>query len=182
MIQVRIMQNQDCESPREWDNLGTMYCEHSRYTLGDKDAEDPRDLNQGDFISLPLYLYDHSGLTINTTGFSCPWDSGQVGVIFITLERIRKEYGVKRISKKMRERVIKYLIGEVETYDQYLTGDIYGFSIEEIKKCTKCKEEHTEHIDSCWGFYGSDPKENGMLENIEEQYHKLLLNADIEYN
>ena len=31
------------------------------------------------FLMLPLYLYDHSGITMNTTGFSCPWDSGQVG-------------------------------------------------------------------------------------------------------
>ena len=27
-------------------------------------------------VILPLYLYDHSGITMNTTGFSCPWDSG----------------------------------------------------------------------------------------------------------
>lgn len=33
------------------------------------------------FLMLPLYLYDHSGITMNTTGFSCPWDSGQVGWI-----------------------------------------------------------------------------------------------------
>ena len=29
-------------------------------------------------VILPLYLYDHSGITMNTCGFSCPWDSGQV--------------------------------------------------------------------------------------------------------
>jgi hypothetical protein len=26
-----------------------------------------------------LFLYDHSGITISTGRFSCPWDSGQVG-------------------------------------------------------------------------------------------------------
>ena len=30
-------------------------------------------------VILPLYLHDHSGLTMNTSGFHCPWDSGQVG-------------------------------------------------------------------------------------------------------
>ena len=29
-------------------------------------------------IVQPLYLYDHGGITMNTTGFSCSWDSGQV--------------------------------------------------------------------------------------------------------
>ena len=33
-------------------------------------------------VILPLYLYDHSGITMNTCGFSCPWDSGQVGWIY----------------------------------------------------------------------------------------------------
>ena len=32
-------------------------------------------------IMLPLYLYDHGGIIMNTTGFICPWDSGQVGWI-----------------------------------------------------------------------------------------------------
>lgn len=32
---LRIVQDVDTESPREWDNLGTMICWHSRYNLGD---------------------------------------------------------------------------------------------------------------------------------------------------
>jgi hypothetical protein len=64
----------------------------------------------------------------------------------MSLEDIRKEYNVKRVSKKMRAKIEKYLTGEVETYDQYLTGEVYGFTIE--------KGEDEEHVDSCWGFYG----------------------------
>ena len=47
----------------------------------------------GKFVILPLYLYDHSGITMNTTGFSCPWDSGQVGWIYADADCIKKEYG-----------------------------------------------------------------------------------------
>ena len=139
------------ESPREWDNLGTMVCWHSRYNLGDSHSfDDPQEfLNtvEPNDIVLPLYLYDHSGITMSTTGFSCPWDSGQVGYIHITAEKIREEYSVKRVSKKLKERVTNYLVGEVETYDQYLTGDVYGYTVEHKKS----GEE-----DSCWGFYGID--------------------------
>ena len=46
-----------------------------------------------DCVLLPLYLYDHSGITMNTGGFSCPWDSGQVGWIFADGNAIRREYG-----------------------------------------------------------------------------------------
>lgn len=97
------------ESPRAWDNLSTMVCSHRRYNLGDEQAKnidkysswdewlqgEVYDLYGGEdnVVCLPLYLYDHSGLTMNTTGFSCYWDSGQVGWIYATKEKLRKETG-----------------------------------------------------------------------------------------
>ena len=96
---------------------------------------------------LDLYLYDHSGITINTTGFTCPWDSGQVGFIYVTKADVRKEWGVQRISSKLREQVFNSLRSEVEIYDQYLTGDVWYFSIE---------DENGGWVDSCGGFYGYD--------------------------
>ena len=50
------------------------------------------------FLMLPLYLYDHSGITMNTTGFSCPWDSGQVGWIYASKEDALREFGGKNIT------------------------------------------------------------------------------------
>ena len=146
------IEHDDClESPREWDNLGTMACFHRRYNLGDEhdlSIEEVQEIYASDkYISLPLYLYDHSGITMNTTGFSCPWDSGQVGIIFVSKEDVRKEWSVKRISKKLEAKILDNLRGEVETYDQYLTGDVWGYVIE---------DEDGEHIDSCWGFYGQE--------------------------
>lgn len=148
--EIEIRQDEDCESPRDWDNLGTMVCFHNRYDLGDKHnmtVEEAKDMmKHNNVFSLPLYLYDHSGLTINTTGFSCPWDSGQVGFIYVTKEQVRKEYSVKRISKQLKTHVLDYLRGEVETYDKYLRGDVYGYSI----------DKEYDLGDSCWGFYGYD--------------------------
>jgi hypothetical protein len=34
--EIQIIPDSDPESPREWDNLGTMICQHRRYNLGDK--------------------------------------------------------------------------------------------------------------------------------------------------
>lgn len=127
-IKHRLKIKQDChaESPREWDNLGTMFCRHGRYNLGDKNAEDIRDednrLPSTGYTILPLFLYDHSGITMNTTGFSCPWDSGRVGIIYVSDEKARKEYGWKRITAARREQLRTYLKCEVEVYDQYITG------------------------------------------------------------
>ena len=153
---IRVMADSDAESPRSWDNLGTMVYWHRNYILGDVDGnreyESPEAFLEeiGDAIVLPLYVYDHSGLTMNTTGFSCPWDSGQVGFIYVSLDTVRKEYGWKRITKERRAQIEKYLRGEVNTFDMYLRGEVYGFEIERDDGDT------VEHVDSCWGFYGYD--------------------------
>ena len=167
---IKIYYDDHAESPREWDNLGTMVCGHSRYNLGDKhqfgggrefllDLLDLTDecvldidqlLIRAERIAviLPVYLYDHSGLAMNTTGFHCPWDSGQVGFIYVTLAEIRREYSVKRVSQKRRETVADYLRGEVQTFSDYISGAVYGYVV----------EKDGEDLDSCWGFVGDYEK------------------------
>lgn len=161
---IEIIPDDSPFDPRGDDNLGTMLCFHGRYNLGDtqkgvfpyrsEDYSGWEEMkkaiikNENVGVILPLYLYDHSGITMNTTGFHCPWDSGQVGFIFISKEKMRYEYSKKRVSKKLKERVEEYLVNEVKTYDQYLTGDVYGYRITDT--------ETDEEVDSCWGFYGDD--------------------------
>jgi hypothetical protein len=94
-------------------------------------------------------MYDHSGITIRTSPFSCPWDSGQIGFIYATPERIREFYGVKRITAKVKADVLKHLHGEIETYDKYLTGEVYRYLI---------IDPDGNDVDSCSGYY-SEPKE-----------------------
>lgn len=170
-LKVTIYLDPEPFDPRkEYDNLGIMVCRHSRYTLGDepdkgnvdvsvacriaKHAESWMEAERGiaeefgPVIMLPLFLYAHSGITMNTGGFSCRWDSGRVGLIFVTLAKVREEYGVKRVTKALRERVEGYLRQEVKTYDEFLTGEVYGFVVEG----TNADGEQVH--DSCWGFYG----------------------------
>lgn len=148
---VEIHQDEDPPNPRtDFDNLGTMVSFHRNYTIGDKnhgfkDADEVMaHIKETKAVWLPVYLYDHSGLTINTTGFSCPWDSGQVGVVFAERTKVLKEYGGRALTRALRAKVEGVLRGEVETYDQMLTGEVYGYV---VKKGDKTEE-------SCWGFYG----------------------------
>ena len=69
------------------------------------------------FLMLPLYLYDHSGITMNTTGFSCPWDSGQVGWIYASKEDALREFGGKTFTAATRKKAEDRMRGEVEYYD-----------------------------------------------------------------
>ena len=38
-VRLSIYLDESPESPREWDNLGTMVCAHRRYSLGDEKAD-----------------------------------------------------------------------------------------------------------------------------------------------
>ncbi len=217
---IEIHHDSDAESPRSWDNVGTMVCMHRNYNLGDgqpkslgdwlgrslrelglsKDTDKYYDFehdleNEDDeamrkafdmfdeqVIRLPLYLYDHSGITMRTSPFSCPWDSGQVGFIYVTKEKARKEYG--NLTKSNLEKVTKYMEGEVEVYASYLEGACYGYVVKDISDWPQYCEENeideddegyefqeyvdeADEIDSCWGYYGYDHKESGLMENAD---------------
>ena|SRR3990167_9821547 len=143
---IELWADENPENPREWSNLGKMVCFHRQYDLGDKhnlSIEDVHELtSRGDVLWLPLYLYDHSGITMRTGSFNDPWDSGQVGIIYVDYVTIRKEY--KRVTKSTKARVFSVLENEVEIYDAYITGAVVGYIV---------KDERGEEVDSCWGFF-----------------------------
>lgn len=170
-LTVEIHQDEDAMNPvKEYDNFGKMACWHRRYELGhEQPSETPEEFIKSlpkDTIIFPLYLMDHSGLSISMRSYGCKWDSGQVGIIYATPEDVKKEYNVKKITKQVREKVIKLLEGEVETYDQYLRGDVYGVVI---------KNERGENVESCWGFFGFDyckEEAKGMADCYSKQATK----------
>jgi len=147
---VSVEVDEDPLDPRQNNyEIGQMLCLHSRYSLGDPHEftlEEVQDLaihaeNTGGIV-IPLYLYDHGGITMNTTGFSCPWDSGQVGVYIMSKADIDSEFGGNRTTART------YIDGAVQRYDDFLTGNVYGFIV---------TDPNGNDLDSCWGFSG-DPE------------------------
>lgn len=51
--------------------------------------------------------------------------------------------------------------GEVEVYDQYLTGEVYGVITEEYN----AEDDDWEEKDSCWGYF-SDKWGDELVKNI----------------
>lgn len=162
---IRIVRDSDPQNPRaEFDHLGTMVCFHRRYLLGDfgKGCKDQPPFRSEDFngwadmenhirtvlkavVVKPIYLYDHSGLSISTKPFSFPWDSGQVGFIYVTREKALSEYNTKRITQRLKEQIDGVLEAEVSDYHAYISGDVFGYVVE---------DSDGNHIDSCFGYYG----------------------------
>ena len=129
------------------------------------------------YIMLPLYLLDHSGLAMQTTSFHDPWDSGQVGWIYVSKEDALKEFGGEKMTGAVKRKAENFMRSEVAVYDFYLRGECYGFEL----------YKNGELSDSCWGFIGDlgdvckDMAEylpdecKGMVERLEEQEHPATI-------
>ena len=120
-------------------------------------------------IIFPLYLLDHSGLTISTSDFCDRWDSGQVGWIYMTPKDVIREFG--KINDYTMAKAKHLLEREVELYDYYLRGEVYGYQLYDLNE--------EDEIDSCWGFIGEldDIKNNikdYLLTSSEEERQKLI--------
>jgi hypothetical protein len=137
-------------------------------------------------VMLPVFLFDHSGLTISTTSTrfaaadSAGWDWGQIGFIFMSHEDVFKDTGYASDEEKASgvlteetiEKVRQGLTSIVETYSKYVEGDVWGFVVEKAEVCNK-DHVHWEHEDSCWQFFGTE-WDNGLADHIPEDQHELL--------
>lgn len=142
-------------------------------------------------VILPIYMYEHSGITIKTTPFGCEWDSGQVGFIYATITDIKNNYSGELIASV--ENMENILVNEVKLYDQYLNNETFGFvkyeiNMDKLQEIKDLKESNltmleledldiVKEVDSCWGFYGIDLEEvktnikgcgfDNMLESLQ---------------
>lgn len=112
-------------------------------------------------ICLPIYMYDHSGVTISHAPFSCPWDSGQLGWHYMTKDTLEKEFGGDK------QRAEEYMDAQLKIYDDYLTGNVWAFVI---------FDDEGDMVDSCGGFYGDDAIDN-MLGHVDPGHHEGLRRA-----
>ena len=163
-FELHVCPDDSPQNPREDNEFGHMVCFHKRYDLGDKfhgikhadfsgwdEMEEYLYSDKGACVVLPLYLMDHSGLSISTTSFSCPWDSGQVGFIYMTEDEALEAFQVPKLTEEIKTRVAEGLKAEIETYDAYLRGDVWGFLV---------KDSDGDVVESAWGYLVEEDARN----------------------
>lgn len=122
--------------------------------------------DNGQYIILPL-CHDRDGLA-ETNGFTN-------GYACMSRETILKEWGkpgAKLITAPMREKALACLRSEIETYNEWANGEVYGCIIDRVvpdddgtidETCECDCMGHCSEVDSCWGFYGLDyAREEGL--------------------
>jgi len=169
---ISIYQDDVAESPQEWDNGAVLVGYHSDFWIEEKDilsqdeakelyyyefdGEEPENKERVKelkkrFWVFGLEAYIHSGvvLAIRYEG-NFPdrrWDVSQLGLVLVD----KKEAKTEKQARKMADSLI-------ESWNNYLSGNVYGFVAED--------EKNGKQIDSCWGFYG-DFKESGIIEEAK---------------
>lgn len=176
-----LLVDEDPPNPRrDYDPLATFVCDHKSYDLGDTNLkkltgydvpgflgteahvmdsiESHIRKHHGAVVFVWLGLLDHSGLHIYEGGGASPfdpggWDSGTIGFAFVSRETVIYEYGED--TAETRETALSALRGEIETYDMYMRGDVYGYQV---------VDDDEEVVDSLWGIYGYQ----NALKELEE--------------
>lgn len=98
-----------------------------------------------------LEAYIHSGVALHLSGevtIDMEWDVSQTGLVFISKE-----------ESKTRAKARKLAQGLLEEWNDYLSGNIYGYRIE---------KPNGEESGGCWGFY-DDYNTSGLIESAEDE-------------
>lgn len=130
------------------------------YVYGELSIRDCQILLDDYIAWLPLWLHDHSGLSMDCdTRFRGSWDDSNVGWIVTAITDGSDN------TKNEAERIMR---DEVKTYSDYLSGENYGYTL--------YREEHGEwkEIDKAFGFIGSDMFENGIVYSVGCSFEKAL--------
>jgi len=117
------------------------------------------------FLVVPIYAYEHSGIVLSCTPFSCRWDSGTWGFAYIKHEALEKyPPGTPGLTPEFfREQIeshVKYL-------SDLLSGNVWGYRV--FDKYTE------EELDSCWCIVGDKGEAEAMATESFHWHEKQLL-------
>lgn len=112
----------------------------------------------GEIVWLPISMYEHSGISIwlgEKSGHpDARWDCSTIGFAYVekcTAEKegalLADEKGLYNGRKSWQEWAYAMMESEMEVYNQYVTGEVFGYMVEGGDGYCN---------DSCWGFYGTD--------------------------
>lgn len=118
------------------------YCFNCEDTFDNVKELKPDVFNEYHVFALSAYI--HSGVRLYLgTNKVCQWDSGSVGAVLVSKEEWKEE-----------SQAVKVAEGLVESWNDYLSGNVYGYII---------KDENGSEVDSCYGYYG-DYKQGALVE------------------
>ena len=152
---LSIWQDSDAESPDAWKNEDMfLVYDHRQFTVErsdfkpkdiydyiiEYDAETSKDLRISEYNKyhiFTVYAYIHSGVSLSLAHQGCRFDTSSTGFILIKKDILQQ--GAGNVEEDLtKEEASKYAEGLISTWNTYLSGEIFGFTI--IKQINKAKE------------------------------------------
>lgn len=131
-------------------------------------------LDKKGIYALPILKYEHSLVRYYIGDSVDRWDGGVVGFAWRDKKELCKEYGVKKLSQKLKAETIEKVVeSELRAYTNFANGEAYGFEL-------YSRENGEDPIDSCYGFIGYDSTDElfkDVLEYIPSS-HKEFFKVD----
>ena len=138
------------------------------------------ELAEDHYVIMPVCKYEHGGVAYSTSSYSCPWDSGQIGFIYVAKDTLREQYGWNRITSKRMKQVKAWLSAEIETFSNWANGTVYGFTL--YYHDAEVGYTEGDEQESCGGFYYTWAPETlwELMEcGIAEHLPQACLNDDL---
>ncbi len=162
----KVVYDPDPQSPDDWDTLGTIYANSRNYNpqnhhmdeIVETDDKGGWHVNK-DYLYVKIYAYIHSGIALSCSRsgqFADQFDSTLFGLMAVHKDKVAEEFG-DITNADNYEKVMKCLEGEVECWDMYYQGQVFGYEV---------LDEEDDVVDSCWGYYGYEGADEAMAEGI----------------
>ena len=120
-------------------------------------------LENGDKLERIASVYNAAGFqTLNTT--STGYRQGGYAEVLVVAD---EDY-YRLSGNDPQQDQTKNLQGVADTYTAWAWGDVYGYIVTKPNECTQCHHDEPEEIDSCWGYYGSDHDDSGLMQAAKD--------------
>ena len=130
-LTFRVLYDRNPHNPRKEEPMTKIVGWHRKYHVSDRDMMEFPDRDsflesvRPEDIVKPLYMYEHGGVALSTEPFSDRWDSGPLGYVMVTPERL-EAIGLKRSETEQIERNIA---SEIKVFQAYMNGEVYQIDV-----------------------------------------------------
>lgn len=124
--------------------------------------------NEKNIVSIPISVYEHSGITIHEGHENSLPD---YGIIFIKKDNTEVlDYLKDHTPEEAAEWAKGILSAEISLYDDYLRGEVYGITQEVYNE----KERRWEIEESTWGVYLNHSEKLGWSQQIADTFNEYM--------
>ena len=151
---IEVYRDDDANSPADHGDTDLfLVADHRNFTvrtngsMAEGSIDDYREAYRKTHHVLGLEAYIHGGVSLSLAAEGRfpdrRWDVSQLGAVFAS-----------KAVWKSKEKARNAALSLIEEWNQYLSGDVYGYRILEVETCATCGHGEPNEIESCYGFLG----------------------------